>query len=38
MQGRNRDSDVKNGHVDTGEEGEDGTNWERSADIHTPLL
>ena len=34
-QGRNRDVDVENGHVDTGEEGESGTNWEIRIDIHT---
>ena len=28
LQGRNIDADVENEHVDTGEEGEDGTNWD----------
>ena len=35
MQVRNRDTDVENGHVDTGEEGEGGTNWEIRIDIYT---
>ena len=32
---RNRDIDVENGHVDTGGEGEGGTNWEIRFDINT---
>ena len=28
LQGRNRDADVENGHVDIGEEGDNGMNWE----------
>ena len=28
MQGRNRDTEVENGYVDTGREAEGGTNWE----------
>ena len=35
MQCRNRDIDVENGHVDTGWEGEGGTNWEITMDIYT---
>ena len=35
MQGRNRDIDVENGHVDAGVEGEDGMNWEIRIDIYT---
>ena len=35
MQGRNRDEDVENRHVDTVGEGEGGTNWEIRIDIHT---
>ena len=35
MQGRNRDADVEKGHVDTGGEGEGGTNWEIRTDIYT---
>ena len=34
FQGSNRDTDTENGHVDTGEEGEGGMNWESSTDIH----
>ena len=33
---RNRDIDVENGHVDTGGEGEGGTNREIRFDINTP--
>ena len=36
-QGRNRDLDVKNGHVDTSGEGEGETNWEIRIDIYTGL-
>ena len=35
LQGRNRDADVENRHVDTGGEGEGGTNWEIRNDIFT---
>ena len=35
MQGRNRDTDIQNGHVDTAGEGEGGTNWEIRFDINT---
>ena len=40
MQGRNREVDIENEHtenehVDAGEEGEGGTNWEISVDICT---
>ena len=35
FQGRNRDADVENKHVDTVGEGEGGTNWEISIDIYT---
>ena len=35
MQGRNRDTDIENGHVDTAGEGEGGMNWETSIDIYT---
>ena len=38
MQGRNRDTDVENGHVDTAEEGEGKMNWESWIDIYTLLL
>ena len=33
MQGRNRNIDVENRYVDTGGEGEGGTNWEIRIDI-----
>ena len=37
MQGRNRDTDIENGHVGPGEgAGEAGMNWESSPDIYTP--
>ena len=36
MQGRNREVNVENGHVDTVMEGEGGTNWEMGFDINTP--
>ena len=37
LQGRNRDTDIENGHVDPGEgAGEGGMNWESSPDIYTP--
>ena len=35
LQGRNRDSDVENGLVDTAGEGEGGTNWESSIETYT---
>ena len=35
MQGRNRDVDVENGHVDTVGEEEGGTNWEIRFDMFT---
>ena len=38
MQGRNRDTDAENGHVDTAEEGEGKMNWESWTDIYTLLL
>ena len=34
MQGRNRDTDMENGYVDTEREGEGGTNWESNTDIY----
>ena len=34
MQGRDRDADVQNRLVDTGEEGEGGVDWEISTDIY----
>ena len=37
FQGRNRDADVQNEHVDTAAGGEDGTNWEIRIDIYTLL-
>lgn len=38
FQGRNRDEDVENTHVDTGGETEGGTNWEIRIDIYiTPV-
>jgi len=37
LQGRNRDADVENGHVDAVGERESGMNWESSTDIHTLL-
>ena len=33
--GRNQDTDVENGHVDTDEDGECEKNWENSTDIYT---
>ena len=35
FQGRNRDTDRENRHVDTGAEGKGGTNWEIRIDIYT---
>ena len=35
LQGRSRDADVENGHVDMGVEGEAWMNWEISIDIST---
>ena len=35
LQGRNRDADVENRHVDTEREGKGGTNWEIRIDIYT---
>ena len=35
MQGRNGDTDVENGLMDTGKEGESGTNGKDSIDIYT---
>ena len=35
FQGRNRDAEVENGHVDTEGEGEHGVNWEIRIDIYT---
>ena len=35
MQDKNRDINVEKGHVDTGGEGEDGTNCELRIDIYT---
>ena len=39
-QGRNRDADIKNGHVDTVGEREGGTKWETGIDVytHTPCV
>ena len=34
LQGRNRNADIENGCVDTGEEGEGGMNWEIRFDIN----
>ena len=34
LQGRNRDVDIENGHVDTVGEGDGGTNWEIGIDIY----
>ena len=34
LQGRNRDTDLENGLVDTAGEGEGGTNWESSIEIY----
>jgi len=36
LQGRNRDSDVEHGLVDTDGEEEGGMNWESSMDMYTP--
>ena len=37
LQGRYRDTDVENGHVDPGGgKGEGGTKWEVRTDIYTP--
>ena len=33
LQGRSRDAEAGNGHVDTGVEAEDWVNWEISTDI-----
>ena len=33
---RNRGTDMESGFVDTGWEGEGGTNWEGGTDIYTP--
>ena len=35
LQGRNRDTDVENGRVDTAGDGEGGLSWKRSTDIFT---
>ena len=35
MEGRNRDTDVENGHVDIEGEGEGVMNWEIRIDIYT---
>ena len=35
MQGRNGDTDIENGLMDTAGEGEGGKNWESSIDIYT---
>ena len=35
MQGRNRDRDIENGHVDSRGDGEVRTNWENSVDVST---
>ena len=35
LQGRNRDTNIDNGLVDTVGEGEGGTSWESSLDIYT---
>ena len=35
--GRNRDTDIEKGHVDTVEEGESGMTWESSTDICTRM-
>ena len=35
LQGRNRDMDIENRHVDIEGEGEGGTNWEIGFDINT---
>ena len=37
FQGRNRDTDVENKHVNTVWEGEDGTNWESKTDSYTTM-
>ena len=36
MQGRNRDSDIENGHVGTGQGMEDGANWENTPTTPNP--
>ena len=33
--GQDRNIDIENGHVDTGWEGEGGTNWDIRIDIYT---
>ena len=35
LRGRNRDTDIENGHVDTVGEGEGGMNWEIRFDTNT---
>ena len=35
LPGRNRDTDIEKGHVDTVEEGEGAMNWESSIEIQT---
>lgn len=35
-EGRNRDTDIEKGHVDTGWERAGGTSWESSPDMYTP--
>ena len=35
LQGRNGDSDIENGLMDTVGEGESGTNWENNTNIYT---
>ena len=38
MQGRNRDTDIANGHADTEEEGEAETDWESSTVYTRPCV
>ena len=35
MQGRNRDTDIEDGYMDTERGGEGGTNWESNSDTYT---
>ena len=35
LQGRNRDTDIENKHVNTSGEGEGGMNWESEVNIYT---
>ena len=38
FQGRSRDKDIENGHLDTESEGEGETNWEILIDVYTLVI